>query len=79
MAKDRGFLVVTRREYERVIITTPKGEVVEIVVKRIKGAQVRLGIGAPKSFDVMRADARTKEDFANLYQEKEDGENQMFT
>lgn len=55
---NRGFLVITRREYERVLIKTPLGEVVEIVVKRIKGAQVRIGVGAPKSFDVKRADPR---------------------
>jgi carbon storage regulator len=54
--RSRGFLVLTRYEGERILITTPQGEVVEIVVKRIKGAQVRVGVGAPRNFDIKRVE-----------------------
>lgn len=54
--KGKSFLVLTRREGEAILITTPSGETIEVGVKRIKGAQVRIGIKCDRSFDVKRID-----------------------
>jgi len=51
-------LVLTRREQERIVI----GDDVEIVVIRISGDQVRLGIQAPGYVRVDRKEIKEKRD-----------------
>jgi len=47
-------LVVTRRPGESIVIELPTGELIEVLVVRINGKQVRLGTDAPKHLPVVR-------------------------
>ena len=51
-----GMLVLTRRENESIWI----GDEVEVKVLRIVGNQVRLGIQAPTTVEVLRDELRPK-------------------
>jgi carbon storage regulator CsrA len=46
-------LVIARHEDEEIVITAPNGDVISVMVVR-GGANVRLGIGAPRSYAVHR-------------------------
>jgi carbon storage regulator len=47
-------LGVTRRPGESIVIELPTGELIEVLVVRINGKQVRLGTDAPKHLPVVR-------------------------
>lgn len=47
-------LVLSRREHERIIVTTEDGIEIQVCVVRIKGHRVQLGIDAPKSINIKR-------------------------
>ena len=47
-------LVVTRRPGETLVIELPTGELIEVMVIRVNGKQVRLGTDAPKHLPVVR-------------------------
>jgi len=47
-------LVLTRKKNEAIIVTTPDGIEVDIIVVEIRGDKVRLGISAPLDFVVDR-------------------------
>jgi carbon storage regulator len=49
-------LILTRRPDESLVMTTPKGEQVEVIVLGVKGNQVRLGIVADKSINIVRSE-----------------------
>ncbi len=49
-------LILTRRPDESLVMTTPEGEQVEIVVLGVKGNQVRLGLIADKSITIVRSE-----------------------
>lgn len=50
-------LVLTRREGNAVVLTTPGGEKIEVYLVKIKGKQARIGIEAAKNVIVMRKEA----------------------
>jgi carbon storage regulator CsrA len=57
-------LVVSRRVDERVVITTPGGEKLSIMVVRIDAGssrRVRIGIDAPKGYRILREELGKKE------------------
>lgn len=47
-------LVLTRKQFEGLIITMPDGTEMKIVVVEVKNNKVRLGIDAPKEVNVLR-------------------------
>ena len=47
-------LILTRRVGETIIIETPAGERIEVVVLGIKGNQVRIGTDAPENITILR-------------------------
>lgn len=49
-------LNLTRRPNESVVITTTDGQKIEVVVLGVKGNQVRLGIAADESIEILRAE-----------------------
>jgi carbon storage regulator len=49
-------LILTRRPDESLVMTTPKGEQVEVIVLGVKGNQVSLGIVADKSINIVRSE-----------------------
>jgi len=50
MSKDKGMLILTRREGETIMI----GDEVSVTVLSIKSNQVRIGINAPREVSVHR-------------------------
>lgn len=53
-------LVLTRREQETIKIHTSDGEI-EILITRIKGNTVRIGITAPEKLDIDRGELESEE------------------
>jgi carbon storage regulator len=51
-SRSAGFLVLTRRDRESVMI----GDDIEITVLEVAGAAVRIGISAPRSVKVLRSE-----------------------
>ena len=47
-------LILTRRVGESIIIETPAGERITVVVLGVKGNQVRIGTDAPDDISIMR-------------------------
>ena len=47
-------LIINRRLYESLTITTPGGEQIQICVDRLNGQNVRLGIRAPLDCLILR-------------------------
>lgn len=47
-------LVLARKQNETIVITTPAGDVIEIVVVELRGDKVRLGVHAPVTIRVDR-------------------------
>ena len=47
-------LYLTRREGERIRILAPTGEEIWIVIKDIGYGKVRLGLDAPREWEIMR-------------------------
>ena len=47
-------LILTRRPGEALIIETPAGELIEIIVLEVRGNQVRLGTDAPDDIAIVR-------------------------
>ena len=57
-------LVLTRMQEEKVIITTPDGIRITLMVIAIRGDKVRLGIEAPKDVAVHREEVQNQIDGA---------------
>ncbi len=53
-------LVLSRRQNERIILQTADGPVV-IVIARVRGDHVRIGIEAPKAVKITRSELIEKE------------------
>lgn len=53
-------LVLTRKENEKLIITTSSGERIEVIISKIDGNRVRLCLDAPKSVHIIRAEIEGK-------------------
>jgi len=49
-------LNLTRRPNESIVITTADGQEIEVIVLSVKGNQVRLGISADESIEILRAE-----------------------
>jgi carbon storage regulator CsrA len=47
-------LVLSRREHERLILTTEDGLEIVICIVKVKGNRVRIGVQAPKTVSVRR-------------------------
>lgn len=47
-------LVLTRQEQEEIVIVTPGGERIVLVLCSIRGDKVRIGVDAPTSYAVHR-------------------------
>ena len=47
-------LILTRRPGETIIIETPAGERITVVVLGVKGNQVRIGTDAPDDINIVR-------------------------
>jgi carbon storage regulator CsrA len=47
-------LVLSRRLSESVVITTPSGERIRVIINRVDGKVVKLAIEAPKDYSVSR-------------------------
>mgnify|MGYP000648468594 CR=1 FL=1 len=54
MPEDRGYLVLSRHNFERIYITTPEGERLEIVSLPKKCGQNRIGVVAPRNYKIDR-------------------------
>jgi len=54
--RNLNMLNLTRRPNESIVITTADGQEIEVVVLGVKGSQVRLGIAADKSVEILRAE-----------------------
>lgn len=69
-------LVVTRRAREKnrpidenkIFITTPSGDIIEVIIVQLKGNQVRIGIKASEDYKVDRAEV-----YLQNVQERKDG------
>lgn len=46
MSEEKGFLVITRREKESIVISFGDGQKVEIFITKIKGNQTRVALRA---------------------------------
>ena len=53
-------LVLIRKAGEGLTITTPTGEEIEVFVVSIIGGRVKLSLGAPQGFDIVRDNAKVK-------------------
>lgn len=51
-------LILGRQTDERIVITTPSGDELEVTVVGIKGNRVRLGFEAPKQYAVHRKEVQ---------------------
>jgi len=51
-----NMLILTRRPNESLVITTADGQEIEVIVLSVKGNQVRLGISADESIEILRAE-----------------------
>ncbi len=51
-----NMLNLTRRPNQSIIITTADGQEIEVVVLGIRGNQVRIGIAADDSIEILRAE-----------------------
>ncbi len=49
-------LILSRRTDESIIITTPEGQEIEVYVLGVKGNQVRIGIEADESIQILRSE-----------------------
>ena len=49
-------LVLSRKEGESIVLTTPTGETVTITLTKYRGAQTIVGIEAPKSRKILRSE-----------------------
>ena len=49
-------LILTRRPNESLVITTVDGQEIEVVILGVKGNQVRLGIAADESIEILRTE-----------------------
>jgi len=49
-------LNLTRRPNESIVITTADGQEIKVIVLGVKGNQVRLGIAADKSVEILRTE-----------------------
>jgi len=47
-------LVLSRQRDQVLVLVTPDGEEIEVMVVDIRGDKVRLGVNAPKTYDVHR-------------------------
>lgn len=56
LKRNLNMLNLTRRPNESIVITTADGQEIEVVVLGVKGNQVRLGIAADKSVEILRAE-----------------------
>lgn len=57
---ERGYLVLSRDNYQRITITTPDGQEIDIVSLPRKSGQNRIGVEAPKDFRVVRKETKEK-------------------
>jgi carbon storage regulator len=57
-------LVLTRMQNEKIVITTPDGIRITVMVIAIRGDKVRLGIEAPKDVAVHREEVQNQIDGA---------------
>ena len=57
-------LVLTRMQNEKIVITTPDGIRITVMVIAIRGDKVRLGIAAPKDVAVHREEVQNQIDGA---------------
>lgn len=55
-------LVLTRKEDEAIILTMPNGSQIDIIVTRIKGRQVSIGIDANDDVEIMREELLSNSD-----------------
>lgn len=49
-----GYLVLSRKVGEKIDITAPGGQRLEIVLAELRGDKARIGIAAPKDFRINR-------------------------
>jgi len=51
-------LVISRREHERLVVRVPPGvsEEIQVVVAKLRGGQVRIGIEAAEHVEVVRGE-----------------------
>lgn len=47
-------LVLTRSQYEKILVTASNGEVIEITIVSIQDKRVRVGIEAPPAVKIFR-------------------------
>lgn len=47
-------LIFTRRTGETIIIQLPTGEIIKLVVQRIRGQEIRIGTKAPREIPISR-------------------------
>jgi carbon storage regulator CsrA len=50
-------LILTRKPDEEVVIKTPSGEVIKVIVVQVRGKAVRLGFAADRSVEIVRDNA----------------------
>lgn len=53
-------LVLARREQEEIIVTSPQGEELRILVVEIRPGLVRLGLNAPRTWVINRAEIQAR-------------------
>jgi carbon storage regulator CsrA len=55
-------LVISRKVHERFTVTSPSGDAIEVAIVSIEGGKVRVGIQAPRSYKILRDDAKSVAD-----------------
>lgn len=65
-------LVVTRRQGEKIIIRTERGEEIEITVARSSG-RVRIGVRAPRNFSINREEIQKAIDAGRVLEIRKEG------
>lgn len=53
-------LILSRKSGETLLITTPKGEVIEVRINSIKGCRVSVGVTADESIKILRGELCSK-------------------
>lgn len=53
-------LVLSRMPNEQIVITCPNGEVITFTMIEVRGNKARLGVDAPSSYAVHRAEVQRK-------------------
>ena len=55
-------LVLSRERSQTIVITTPDGTKLTLMVVEIRGNKVRIGVDAPREFTVHRGEVQTRVD-----------------